>query len=74
MPLVRVRIVLGKSVLGEPTRPFAPGVSVKAVVDQAFESHQGFEIDAAVDVFKDVEENDEDSAAPYRIPRRYHRR
>ena len=31
MPLVRVRIYLGKSLLGEPTRPFAAEVTVKAV-------------------------------------------
>ena len=35
MPLVRVRIVLGESLLGEPTRPFAPTATVQAVVDQA---------------------------------------
>ena len=36
MVLVRVRIYLGKSLLGEPTRPFAPEVTVKAVVDSAY--------------------------------------
>ena len=37
MVLVRVRIFLGKALLGEPTRPFAPEVTVKAVVDSALE-------------------------------------
>ena len=56
MPLVRVRILLGKSVLGEPLRPFAPDVSVLVVVDQALEMHQGVELNDAVNVFKDAEE------------------
>ena len=57
MPLVRVRIVLGESLLGEPTRPYAPTATVQAVVDQALEPHQGVELDESVEVFKDAEQN-----------------
>ena len=41
MVLVRVRIFLDKALLGEPTRPFAPEVTVKAVVDSALASIEG---------------------------------
>ena len=32
MPLIRVRTYLGKKLLGEPTRPYAAEITVKAVV------------------------------------------
>ena len=41
MPLVRVRIYLGKKLLGGPTRPYASEVTVKAVIDRAIEPLEG---------------------------------
>ena len=41
MPLVRVRTYLGKKLLGEPTRPYASEVTVKAVIDRAIEPLEG---------------------------------
>ena len=41
MPLVRVRTFLGCRRLGEPTRPYASEVTVKAVVDRAIEPLEG---------------------------------
>ena len=43
MPLVRVRICLGNKLLGEPTRPYASEVTVKAVIDRAIEPLEGIE-------------------------------
>lgn len=56
MPLVRVRIYLGKELLGEPTRPFAREV-FKTVVDEALEPFgDGVRLVGTVDVFKDAED------------------
>ena len=54
MPLVRVRIFLAEKLLGEPTRPFAAEVSVKAVVDQALKAFNDAELVETVDVFRDT--------------------
>ena len=51
-----MRILFGKNTLGLPTRPFAAEVTVKAVVDEALEPHQGVELVGPVDVFKDAAE------------------
>jgi hypothetical protein len=56
MPLVRVRILLGKSVLGEPTRVFGHDVSIKDIIDQALEPFNTVKLTGSVDVFKDAEE------------------
>ena len=56
MPLVRVRTHLGKRLLGEPTRPYASEVTVKAVVDRAIEQLEGVELVDTVNVYKDTAE------------------
>ena len=56
MPLVRVRILLGKDPLGVPTRPFSAEVTIQAVVDQALQPFEGVELVGAIDVFNDPKE------------------
>ena len=56
MPLVRVRVVLGKSLLAEPTWPVAADVSVQVIVEEALEPHHGMELEPTwpIEVFKDA--------------------
>ena len=44
MPLVRVRTYLDRKLLGEPTRPYASEVTVKAVIDRAIEPLEGIKL------------------------------
>ena len=44
MPLVRVRILHGKAVLGAPTRPFPVTVTVQHVVDEALKATPNFKL------------------------------
>ena len=64
MPLVRVRIYLGKSLLGEPARPYAPTVTVKAVVDAAIAPFPGMELVDNVEVFNDSAGNNRTAHLP----------
>ena len=64
MPLVRVRTYLGKKLLGEPTRPYASEVTVKAVIDRAIEPLEGIELVGTVDVFKDAGEKNRTAQLP----------
>ena len=49
-----MRIYLSKKLLGEPTRPYSHGVTVRTVVDNALESIDDVELIGSVDVFKDA--------------------
>ena len=64
MPLVRVRTYLGKRLLGEPTRPYASEVTVKAVVDRAIEQLEGVELVDTVNVYKDAAEKNRTAQLP----------
>ena len=72
MPLVRVRTYLGKKLLGEPTRPYASEVTVKAVIDRAIEPLEGIELVGTVDVFKDAAEKNRTAQLPHRRMRPRH--
>ena len=64
MPLVRVRTYLGKRLLGEPARPYACNITVKAVVDRAIDNLDGVELIDTVDVYKDEAEKNRTAQFP----------
>jgi len=64
MRLVRVRTYLGKSLLGEPMRPYASNITVKVVVDRAIEPLEGIELVGTVDVFKDAADKNRTAQLP----------
>ena len=55
MPLVRVRILQGATVVATPTKPFPDETTVKAVLEKALTGYTGFTV-RSLDTFPDATE------------------